>query len=263
MRVIVLTDLEGVSGVCVWEQTRDRTTRYYQEARQLLMGDVNAAVEGCLAGGAAEVVVSDGHGGGFNFMPELMHPQGKYLTGQARPPMTERVHIYRDFNAAILLGCHAMAGTPDGMLRHTQSSLAGNRYWYNDRECGEIAQSALVMGHFGTPVVMVTGDTAACREGREFLGEKIVTAAVKEGYSEQYGMLLAPEAAHDLIRAGAKEAMTRVSQCKPFVMDLPIKGRLRFPDKSTADNFGGRRSKRVDDYTFEAEFESALEIYSF
>lgn len=263
MRVILCTDLEGISGVCVWDQTRDFTTTHYQEARRLLMGDVNAAVEGCLAGGAEEIVVGDGHGGGFNFVPELMHPGAKYLTGTNRPPMSQREAVYAGFDAAILLGYHAMAGTPDGLLRHTQSSKAGNRYWYNGRECGELAQSALVYGHFGIPVVMVTGDEATVREAREFFGENIVTVAVKEGYAEQFGLLLAPAAAHDLIREGAKEAMARVPQCQPFVMELPIHGRLRFPDKSTADGFRPARARRVDDYTFEATFERALEIYEF
>lgn len=263
MRVMIKTDLEGISGVCVWEQTRDRATLYYQEARRLLMGDVNAAVEGCLAGGASEVVVTDGHGGGFNIVPELMHPKAKYWTGTDRPSYSQRERIYRGCDAAILLGYHAMAGTEDGILRHTQSSLNGNRYWYNDREFGEIGQSALVMGHFGIPVVMVTGDTATCREARQFLGEKIVTVAVKEGYAAQFGLLLSPSAAHDLLRQGAEAAMKRVSECTPFTIDTPIRGRLRFPDKSTADRFYPVRSRRVDDYTFEAVFERALDIYEF
>lgn len=263
VRVIIDTDLEGISGVCVWDQTRDPTTTHYQEARRLLMGDVNAAVEGCLGGGAEEVVVDDGHGGGFNFLPELMHPNAKYLTGKSRPPLGQREHVYRGFDAALLVGYHAMAGTEDGLLRHTQSSAAGNRYWYNDRECGELVQSALVLGHFGTPVVMVTGDEATCREARGFFGEDIVTVPVKEGYAEQFGTLLAPAAAQALIQEGAREALRRVSRCKPFVMELPVRGQLRFPDKSTADAYRPIRACRPDDYTFEATFECALEIYEF
>jgi len=263
MRVIVVTDLEGISGVCVCEQTRDRTTLYYQEARRLLMGDVSAVVEGCLAGGASEVVVVDGHGGGFNFMPELMHPKAKYVTGTGRPPPSERAYVFEGFDAAILLGYHAMAGTPDGMLRHTQNSQAGNRYWYNGRESGEIAQSSLVLGYHDVPVVMVTGDGAACREAREFLGEAIVTVTVKEGYAAQFGLLLSPSEAHDLIREGAKEAMGRTARCKPYVVETPIHGRLRFPDKSTADGFRPVHARRVDDYTFETVFERAIDIYEF
>jgi len=263
MRVIVCTDLEGISGICVWEQTREMTTQLYQDARRLLMGDVAAVVEGCREAGADDVLVHDGHGGGFNFVPELMHPGARYLTGRARPRFSDYAARIQGFDAAILLGYHAMAGTPDGFLRHTQSSRGGNRYWYNGRECGEIAQSALLYGHFGIPVVMVTGDTATCREAREFLGEQTVTVAVKEGFGEQFGALLAPLAAHDLIRQGAREALGRAGECKPFTLDLPIRGRLSYPDKETADKLNPRRSQRVDDTTFEALFESALHIHEF
>ena len=263
MRVVIATDLEGISGVCVWQQTRDRTTLYYQEARRLLMGDIAAAVDGCLAGGADDILVSDGHGGGFNIVPELMHPQARYLTGTNRPGMGRRTRVYQGVDAAVLLGYHAMAGTEDGMLRHTQSSKAGNRYWYNERECGEIAQSALLFGHFGIPVIMVTGDSATGREAKDFLGDDVLTVSVKEGYGEQFGALLSPAAAHELIRAGAHEAMGRIAARRPFTMELPIRGRLRFPDKSTADSFRPSRAARTDDYTFETQFEQALDIYAF
>ena len=263
MRIVIPTDLEGISGVCVFEQTRERTTSYYQDARRLLMDDVSAAVDGCLEGGATEVVVVDNHGNKFNFVPELMHPRAKYLTGQKRPPYGEMESFYRSFDAAILLGFHAMAGTPDGILRHTQSSLGGNRYWYNGREYGEIGQSALVLGQFGVPIVMVTGDAATCREAEAFLGKEIVTVAVKQGFAAEYALLLPLSQAHALIRQGAREALTRISRCKPFVTTLPIQGRLAFPDKSTADNFRPVRARRVDDYTFEATFESACDVEYF
>jgi D-amino peptidase len=272
MRIVIATDLEGISGVCVWEQTRDRTSALYQDARRLLMGDINAAVEGCLAGGATEVLVVDGHGGGFNIVPEMLHPQAQCFTGRERRPFMswghifeglDAGHIFEGLDAAILLGCHAMAGTADGILRHTQSSAGGNQYWYNGRECGEIAQEALIYGHFGIPVVMVTGDSAATREATELLGQGIVTVAVKQSLGEQYGVLMAPATAHKAIHAGACAALERVELCQPFRMELPIEGRLRFKDAATADGFSPRRATRVDERTFEARFESALEILSF
>jgi len=263
MRVYVETDLEGVSGVCVWEQTRDRESAMYQVARKLLMGDIAALVDGLIAGGATEVTVDDGHGGGFNFMPDLMDPRANYVTGRSRPGMADRTEQYQGYDAAVLLGYHAMAGTPKAFLCHTQSSKRGDRYWYNDRESGEMVQSALFLGHFGIPLVMVTGDVATCREAHDFFGPDIVAVAVKEAYSVEYGKLLAPEKAHDLIREGAREAMRRVGTAEPYVLEMPIRGRLRFPDKSNADAFRPRLSKRVDDYTFEAEFQDATQVYYF
>ena len=263
MKILISTDLEGISGVCVWEQTRDRQSALYQDARRLLMGDIRAAVEGCMEGGATEVLVSDGHAGGFNIMPELLPEAATCFTGRERRPYMSWQQIYAGVDGAILLGYHAMAGTPDGMLRHTQSSLGGNRYWYNDRECGEMAQSALVYGAMGIPVVMVTGDTATTREAHDFFGDGIVMVAVKESLGEQYGVLMAPSAAHKLIKKGAGEAMGRCATCQPFSMALPIQGRLSFEDKERADAFAPKQARRVDDCSFETTFESGLEILSF
>ncbi|NLV74843.1 MAG: aminopeptidase [Chloroflexi bacterium] len=263
MRVIVETDLEGISGVVSWEQTREMSSAMYQSARDLLMGDVNALVEGLIAGGADDIIVLDGHGGGFNFIPERMHPGARYFTGRNRRPFLGWEELYQGADAGILLGYHAMAGTPDGMLRHTQSSMQGNRYWYNECESGEIAQDALVFGHYDIPVILVSGDHAACREARALLGDGLTTVEVKRGYGEEFGLLLAPEAAHDRLREGARQALGRTSQCRPYRLELPIRGRLRFPDKSVADRFVPARATRVDDYTYDASFDSARDIYFF
>ena len=262
MKILICTDLEGISGVCVWEQTRDRTSALYQDARRLLMGDIRAAVEGCLEGGAEEVLVSDGHGGGFNIIPELLPEGATCFAGRERRPYMSWAQIYDGVGGVILLGYHAMAGTPDGMLRHTQSSQGGNRYWYNGRECGEMAQSALVYGALDIPVVMVTGDTATVREANAFF-DGIVTVSVKESLGEQFGVLMAPAAAHKLIREGAREAMGRCDRCQPFRMSLPIHGQLRFRDKEHADAFTPKRAQRVDACTFEATFESGLDVLGF
>jgi len=265
VRILILTDLEGISGVCAWKQatTRDQASVYYQEGRRLLMGDINAAIDGCLEGGATDVVVVDNHGANYNFVPELMDPRAQYLVGQGRPSFREMEPFYRGFDAAMLVGHHAMAGTPDGILSHTMSSQRGDHYWLNGLEMGETGMFAVLLGDFGVPIVMVTGDEASCREATDLLGQQVVPVVVKQGFAAQYGLLLAPEAAHRLIREGAKEAITRVSQCAPFVLELPVHGRVRFPDKSAADGFRPKRAHRVDDYTFEVDFERACDVLEF
>lgn len=245
MRLCLSTDLEGISGVCHFGQTKDRESPLYQEARHLLMGDIHACVQGCLEGGATEVVVRDGHGGGFNILPEELHPEALCLTGVNRP---RNAGWDLEFHAAILLGYHAMNGVETGVLHHTQSSATESKYWYNNRECGEIAQSALILGHYGVPVVMVTGDDACCAEAREFLGNDLVTVSTKKGYAREAALLVAPKRARELIREGAREAMSRVDRCRPFTMDLPIHG---------------KHTRKDLDQPIEKVFDSPLDIYDF
>jgi len=261
MKVYISTDLEGISGVTVWDQTRDMTTQLYQQARELLTEEVYAAVEGCVNAGADEIVVLDGHGGGFNFVPDELHPGATYVTGPGRPGVL--CGLDESFDAAILLGYHAMANTPNAVLAHTQSSKRGDRYWYNGRESGEIAQSAIVCGHYNVPVVMVTGDDAACAEARDFLGDDVVTVSVKKGLGITSCQMLAPQAAWKKITEAVAEALQRIGRCKPYKLDLPITARLRFPTRETADAAGCIRSKRIDEFTYERLIENPLEVVKF
>src|ERR1035441_7102088 len=75
--VFVITDAEGVGGVCRQDQTDPKD----QEMRQLLTGEVNAAVEGFLTGGAEEVIVWDGHDGSQTLSTLTIHPRAKLLMG--------------------------------------------------------------------------------------------------------------------------------------------------------------------------------------
>lgn len=261
LKVYITTDLEGISGVTVFEQTRDPNPELHEEARELMMGDVNAAVEGCVEGGATEVVVLDGHGGGFNFIPSKMHAGAHYVTGIHRPGVM--CGLDETFDAMMLVGYHAMMGTPAGILCHSQSSKSENRYWYNEVEMGEIGQEAILAGHWGVPIVMISGDKAACQEAQALLGREIATVVVKEGYGRECGKLAAPEKAHEMIRAGAKRALGNITRCKPYAFSVPIRGRLQFGTKEIADGFAPKQSKRVDDRTFEATFESGLDIICF
>ncbi|RKY57855.1 MAG: aminopeptidase [Candidatus Latescibacterota bacterium] len=261
MKVYIVTDLEGISGICLFEQTREKIPPLYEEARLLLTREVNAAVQGCLDAGAEEVVVLDGHGGGFNFVPEEMHPGAYFITGPGRPhPL---LGLDESFGAVLCIGFHAKLGTPDGVLHHTQSSKAETRYWYNGIEMGEIGQVALIAGAYGVPVAMVTGDLAACREARELLGEDIVTVKVKEGYGRHCAKMLPPKRAREEIRKGAREAVMKAPSLKPFILPLPIEGKLMFGDKEYADNFKPKKARRIDERTFVATFHSALEILTF
>ncbi len=130
-----------------------------------------------------------------------------------------------------MLGFHAMMGTPDGVLNHTQSSKTENRYWYNGVESGELAQFGAIAGYFGVPVIMVTGDVATCREGRKFFGDNLVTVAVKRGLSREAAELYPFEETRKALYEGAKRAVAALPSCKPYIIKTPVKseGRVSRP----------------------------------
>ena len=73
---------------------------------------------------------------------------------------------------------HARAGTRDGVMNHTISGRDYQNLWFNDTLVGETGINAAL---WDCPVLLVTGDDASCREGRELLGEGLTTVSVKRG----------------------------------------------------------------------------------
>src|SRR3954451_20566169 len=118
MRVLIMTDMEGVSGIVVWEQVTGGSPMY-EEGRRLYTEEINAAVRGARAGGATEIVVVDCHGAGgawqFNsLIPELLDPDCEWVAHHTWTGYTELLE--QGCDAALFVGMHAMAGTETGVL---------------------------------------------------------------------------------------------------------------------------------------------------
>ena len=220
-KIYINTDLEGISGVFKFSQTREKDTPLNIQACEYFMGDLAAVVRGLRDGGADEIVVLDGHGTQA-ILPHLMIPGAKYITGTPRYGAGNLTDLDSSFSGQVLLGFHAMMGTADGVLCHTQSSKSENRYWYNGVESGEIAQSSAIAGYFGVPTIMVTGDMATCREARKFLGNNIVTVATKRGIARESAELYPFEETRKALYEGAKRAAGVIKSCKPYILKTPI-----------------------------------------
>jgi D-amino peptidase len=231
-KIYVATDLEGVSGVYKFAQTRDKDTPLNIKACEYFMEDLAAVVRGLRDGGATEILVLDGHGSQA-IIPHMMEPGAKYITGKPRPG-SGLWGLDRSFAGLVQFGAHAMMGTSDGVLNHTQSSKSENRYWYNGIESGELAQCALIAGYYGVPTILVTGDEATCREATKFFGPGCVTVAVKQGISREAAVLYPFEESHKALYEGAKKAIAAIPKCKPYILELPIKAKLQYLDLNSS-----------------------------
>ena len=259
-RIYIMTDMEGISGVREPFQC-DPKHPEWQTARRLLVGDVNSAISGAFEGGADEVLVSDGHDGGFNFLLEEMDPRATY----------ERPNGARDylpgldetFSGVFQVGAHAMAGTLGGFLDHTQSSVRWFEYRINGRRCGEIGQVGAGAGCYGVPVLLVTGDRAACEEARAFFGE-IETVAVKEAISRNRARCLHPQRARELIRQAAKRAVGLVGNIEPWRLEPPIEVTLTYTRQDYADQVARNPGvERLDARTVRKLVQQGIDLLGF
>ena len=95
------------------------------------------------------------------------------------------------------------------------------------------------------------------------MGEAVATVETKEGYGRQCARLVPPQLAHMMIRDAASAAVKNVAKCKPYQIELPATVRVQFGSKQIADSRSYAKAKRVDDLTWEAQIESALEMVRF
>ena len=162
-------------------------------------------------------------------IPHLMEPGAIYVTGKPKPDGNQW-SLDSTYDGLVLFGLHAMMGTPDGVLNHTQSSKSENRYWYNGVESGEMAQAAAIAGYYGVPPILATGDVATCREAIEFFGSEIVTVATKQGLSREAAALYPFEETRRALYEGAKKAIEAIPKCKPYIISTPVKARMEYLD---------------------------------
>jgi len=261
MRVVMMTDLEGVAGVVSFEKDSYGDAPYYEEAKRLLTAEVNAAVEGLLAAGVEDVLVIDGHGPGGIWFPDL-HPKAKLMHGRPLASESVRNRIVATYDVGILVGQHAMAGVADGDLAHTQSSRAIDSYTLNGIPIGETAQFALKCGALGLPTIFLSGDTAACREVEELV-PGITTAAVKQGLSRNSAISMSKEAARDLIRERVQQAVEkqRADPLPPLVLDPPYILVKRYFHTDSADRAAEQPYvERLDSQTVQLRSDNILDI---
>lgn len=233
LKVFISVDMEGITGIVHGDQTTPGTAEYGAGCAWMA-ADVNAAVEGALAAGATEVVVNDAHGTMRNVNPGLIHPKAVLISGSPKP-LSMMQGIDASFAACLFIGYHAKAGTQDAILDHTISGAVVRAIRVNGIEMPELGLNAAIAGHYGVPVVLVSGDTAVCRQANEVLGEDVVTVAVKEAYGRLAAKLVPMAEARLKIAAGVKQALGMLAGAKPYKLSAPYRFELEFHVSAQAD----------------------------
>jgi D-amino peptidase len=235
MKILIATDMEGITGVTTWDQVTSEHAEYAR-FRKLMTQDVNAAIRGAFEAGADEVIVADGHANGSNILMEELDPRARLNSGSPSP-FSMMQGIDESVDGVMFIGYHARNGSPNAILDHTWSRKTVANVWINDLLTGEFGLNGAVAGHFGAPVIMVSGDQTACAQVVETLGD-METAVVKHATGRFAAECLPPQAAQELIFMAAARAVTRLEDGDapdPFVVDVPVRVTVEFFTSDMAD----------------------------
>jgi D-amino peptidase len=247
MKIHIISDMEGVAGIVRPEQTAAGKD-LYEEGRKLYTEEINAAVRGASKAGATEIVVMDHHGAGkaFSFnslVPDLLDPACEYVIQSSWTEYTG--FLEEGCDACLLVGMHAMAGTPDGVLSHTVHGREWRSLRFNGVLVGETGINAALCGTWDCPVLLVTGDEATCREATALLGDGLTTVAVKKGIGLRSARNVAPLKARELIEAGAVAALKKLDAVEPYKPGRPAEIAVEFTTPIEVDKYRGRQGVEV------------------
>jgi D-amino peptidase len=234
-----MSDMEGVAGVTKWEETTGGDPLHADRCR-LYTEEINAAVRGAFRGGATEIVVMDCHGagGGWTFnslIPDLLDPRCDFVVQQEWTEYTE--FLEQGCDAALFVGMHAMAGTGDGVMNHTVSGTGWRSLRFNGTLVGEAGINAALCGTWGCPVLLVTGDRAACREATALLGDRLTTVAVKQGLGRFSARHVAPLRARAMIEDAAAGALSDLAAVAPYSPGSPCEIRIELATSEEAERY--------------------------
>ena len=205
MKIYISTDFEGVAGIVDWDQIMVGS-HDYDLGRRLLLGELNAAIDGAGEAGATEFLVNDSHSSMRNLEPDLLHGRAALLTGKHKP-MYMMEGLDSSFDAIFFLGYHGSIGASQAVLSHSYNPRAIWEARINGEIAGETAINALVAAHYQVPIALVTGDEVTCTEAA-WLHPAPHTVTVKRSVSRYAAESLHPDVARERILEGARAALT-------------------------------------------------------
>lgn len=225
LKIYISADMEGVVGVVSGEQLGPQGFEYAR-FREFMTQEVNAAIQGAMAAGASEIVVSDSHGNGQNLLIEKL-PNTVLVVRSWPRPLGMMQGIDETFDGAIFIGYHTATTNLEGVRAHTLSSARLADVRLKGVSVSEAGLNAAIAGHFNVPIIMVSGDDAVVKETTALLGN-IEGAVVKWASGFHSAKTMTPEASYQLIREKAQRAVSRIREFKPYKLTAPIELDVRF-----------------------------------
>lgn len=221
MNIYISCDMEGTAGVCSWDQVDARSYKPdYFIYRQYMTAEVRAAIDGARAAGATGMCVNDSHGPMRNLLLDELPDDVRVVFGN-RKPFSMVQQVDGTFGGVFFTGYHGAIGDANATLCHTYTPSVIYDVRMNGVRCSEATLNAALAGHFGVPVLLITGDRVTVESAKAQM-PWITGVVVKESIGNYAVDSISPQAAQDAIRAGAAQAVRNAANAKPFRFEPPV-----------------------------------------
>jgi len=261
LKVYISVDMEGTVGSVTGDQLGPSGFEY-SRFREFMTNETLAAIKAAKESGATEILVSDSHGNGENLLIDKFPEDIRIIRSWSRK-LSMMAGIDETFDAAIFIGYHSSTTNMEGVRAHTMSSARLTRVALNGIDMPEAGINAAIAGHFGVPVVMISGDDAVIKETRSIIGD-IEAAEVKKSLGFHSANTLTPAAAYKLIYEKVKTALSRLGDFKPYVLKKPVTLEVGFKHYRPVEILGYLSLvERIDSHTIRFVGKNILEVSNF
>ena len=259
MKIMIMTDLEGPSGINGRSDAVGNKTMNLPIACQVLTEEVNATVAGLVAGGADEVVVWDGHGGSNSI--DITKLKAPAMLGTIGGPMHPACFCDASYDAIVQIGAHALQGTADGYMCHSFNSHGVCNMWLNDEPIGEIGMESGLAAYFKVPTILISGDCAACREAKALLPD-VTTVATKKAISRYTVINRNPADVQEELTKAAAKAVKNIRKYKVLPQAKSYRFRLEMMCENLVCGYEMRGWERIAHNMVQTEADNIVEIFA-
>ena len=212
--------------------------------------------------GRAGLSISDSHGNGQNLLIDKLPDDVTVIRSWPRE-LSMMAGIDESFDGVIFIGYHASTANTRGVRAHTMSSANITSLRLNGIEMTEGSMAAAAAGHFGVPVIMISGDDVAVAENQVLIGN-VEGAVVKWAKGFHSAETLTPEAAYEVIRTRTASAISRIDSFSPYVLETPIELELTLKNYTPVELLGYLPNvERVNSHTIRFVGKDIIEVSNF
>jgi D-amino peptidase len=250
VRVYVSVDFEGLPGISSVAQLLPRSPQY-GDGREIATRVIDAVVSELKEVGASDILVADSHGYMANLVPWKV--DARLLQGYPRP--ISMVLGVEGYDALMLIGYHAGAGTVEGFLDHTYSGATFQRVRVNGEPASEYLLNALIAGDKGVPVILVAGDEKLQQQVEKFT-PWAVFIPLKRGVARYAAVSEPLSVAIKKLRDGVREAVSRLRRgdVRPLTLRKPYRVEIETRNPGVVDLVSRLAGvERLDAYTVAVE----------
>lgn len=230
-RIYISADIEGCAGVASQSASFPANWEWTQ-ARRWMTNEVVAAANAALEGGAAEVIISDGHGNAQNIDPDALPRRARLIRSWPRPHLQMEGIQDGDYTGAFLVGYHNGADGVGGVLTHTYTSAAFRSLRLNGVAASEGYLNAALAGEYSVPVLLVTGDQATIEDAKRY-APQAVGCVLKRSIGNRAVCTPSPAEGCEMVAEAAARALTL--RPDPFRVAGPYRLEIDFVRREPAE----------------------------